>query len=118
MDAEVPFLCGKRKLEGWNFNKNGRDKILEIESKTDGSRIRIKMIDTEGGHYGIILETRKKNNVLYLKDALGEDLGVLFFEDKQDEICSFKAMRKVHEVNWHTQKEKHIGMPDGCLQNS
>ena len=74
VDAEIHFLCGKRTLEGWNFRIAGRDKILEIESKTDGLRIKIEMIDTEGGHYGVILETRKKkdSNVLYLEDALGE----------------------------------------------
>ena len=108
MDAEVPFLCGKRTLEGWNFRIDRQDKILEIESKTDNSRISIKMIDTKGGHYGIILETRKKNNVLYLEDALGDNLGVLFLEDKKDKLCSFKAVRKVHEVNRHKQKEQLI----------
>ena len=61
------------------------------------------MINTEGGHYGVILESRKKkdSNVLYLEDALGDDLGVLFLEDKKDELCSFKAVRRVHEVNCH-----------------
>ena len=59
------------------------------------------MIDTEGGHYGIILETQKRNtsNVLYLEDALGNELGVQFLEDKQEELCSFRALRKVHKVN-------------------
>ena len=66
------------------------------------------MIDTEGGHYGIILETRKKNNVLYLEDTLGDDLGVLFVMDKKDELCSLKALRKVYEVNRHKQKEQLI----------
>ena len=39
------------------------------------------MIDTEGGHYGIILEAQKRrtSNILYLKDALGDELDVLFF---------------------------------------
>ena len=97
VDAEIPFLCGKQTLEGWNFKIDGRDKILEIESKTDGSRIRIKMIDTEGGHYAVILETRRK-----------KDSSVLFLEDKKDKLCSFKAMRKVHEVNRHKQKEQPI----------
>ena len=41
VDAEFPFLYGKKTLEGWNFRIDGRDKILEIESKTDSSRIRI-----------------------------------------------------------------------------
>ena len=68
------------------------------------------MIDTEGGHYGVILESRKKkdSNVLYLEDALGDNLGVLFLKDKKDELCSFKAVRKVHEVNGHKQKEQLI----------
>ena len=60
VDTEIPFLCGKRTLEGWNFKIDGPDKILEIKSKTDGSRTRIKMIDTEGGHYAVILETKKR----------------------------------------------------------
>ena len=97
VDAEIPFLCGKRTLEGWNFKIDGRDKILKIESKTDGSRMRIKMIDTEGGHYAVILETRRK-----------KDSSVLFLEDKKDKLCSFKAVRKVHEVNRHKQKEQLI----------
>ena len=47
--------------------------------------MRVKMIDTEGRHYGIILETQKKktSNVLYLEDALGDELCVLFLEDKK-----------------------------------
>ena len=66
VDAEIPFLCRKRTLKGWNFRIDGRDKILEITSKTDGSRVKVKMIDTEGGHYAIILEMQKKtSNVLY-----------------------------------------------------
>ena len=66
------------------------------------------MIDTNGGHYGIILETQKKKNVLYLEDALGDELGVLFLEDKEEELCSFKAVRRVHEVNCHKQKDQMI----------
>ena len=68
------------------------------------------MIDTEGRLYSIILETqkRKTSNVLYLEDALGDELGVLFLEDKQEELCSFKAMRKVHEINRHKQKDQLI----------
>ena len=44
--------------------------------------MRLKMIDTKGGHYGIILETQRRNNVLYLADALGDEMGVLFLEHK------------------------------------
>ena len=63
VDAEVPFLCGKQTLETWNFKIDGEEKILEIQLKSgkDCGRKLIKMVDTTGGHYGIILETRKKN---------------------------------------------------------
>ena len=108
MDAEVPFLCGKRTLEDWNFQINRRNMVLEISSNIDGSRIQIQMIDTKGGHYGVVLETQRKKNVLYLEDALGDELGVLFLEDKEEELCSFKAVRRVHEVNHHKQKDQLI----------
>ena len=62
VDTEVPFFCGKRTLEAFNFKIDGRMKILKIESRTDGSRKEIKMIDMQGGHYGIILETQKKKD--------------------------------------------------------
>ena len=48
------------------------------------------------------------NNVLYVEDVLGDNIGVLFFEDKKDKLCSFKAVRKVHQVNQYKQKEQLI----------
>ena len=55
------------------------------------------MIDTLGGHYGIILETRKK-----------QDSSILFLEDSEEDLCSYKAVRKVHKVNAHKKKEQMI----------
>ena len=54
VDAEVPFWRGKRTLESWDLNIDGREKVLEIASKIDSSRIKLKMIDTQGGHYNIV----------------------------------------------------------------
>ena len=68
VDAEVHFLWGKKTLEDWNFQISGRDKTLEITSLTDGTRIQIQMIDTQGGHYWIVLETPKRHNLLYLQE--------------------------------------------------
>ena len=82
VDAEVPFLCGKQTLETWNFKIDGQEKILEIQMKTgqDNGRKLLKMEETTGGHYGIVLETRKKKNTnLFLVE---EDSGILFMEDK------------------------------------
>ena len=86
VDAEVPFLCGKKTLEDWNFQISGRDKTLEVMSLTDGTRIQIQLIDTQGGHYRIVLEIQKNQNVLSLEDALGDELGILFLEDKEESL--------------------------------
>ena len=59
VDAEVPFLCGKQTQEKWNFTINWKDKILELESKIYGSKMIFKIVDTNRGHYAIVLETRK-----------------------------------------------------------
>ena len=73
-------------------------------------RMKVKMIDTEGGHYAIILETQKKkmSNVLYIEDALGDELGVLFLEDKKEDLCSYKVVRRVQKVNHHKKKDQLI----------
>ena len=106
VDAEVPFLCGKQTLENWNFRIDSRDKILEIESKTDGSQMKIKMIDMSGGHYAVVLMKRKKQNssILLLEDA-NADVPVLVLEDTEGDLCSFKDVRKVYKVNRHKKKE-------------
>ena len=50
------------------------------------------MEDTAGGHYGIVLETRKnKEGDLPLEE---EDLGILFIEDKKGDLYSFKAVKR------------------------
>ena len=104
VDAEVPILCGKQTLESWNFKIDGEEKILEIHLKSgqDCGKKLIKMVDTTGGHYVIVLETRKRgNSSLFFVEA---DSEILFMEDKEGDICSFKSVRKVHEVNHHKRK--------------
>ena len=105
VDAEVPFLCGKQTLESCNLKIDGPEKILEIHMKhgDDQGKKLLKMEDTVGGHYGIVLETRRNEN----KDSslVEEDLGILFREDKEGGLCSFRAVKKVHEVNRHKGKE-------------
>ena len=88
VDAEVPFLCGKQTMESWNFRIDGKEKILEIETKSDQecSRKLIKMIDTVGGHYGIILETRRRKDTSVL--MVENDTGILFMEDAKEELCA------------------------------
>lgn len=62
------------------------------------------MEDTIGCHYGIVLETRNKKEAnMFLVE---EDSRILFMNDKKGDLCSFKAVRKVHEVNRHKGKEQ------------
>ena len=78
---DVPFLCGKWMLELWNFKIDGKRKVLEMN--TDGKKKEFEMVDTLENHYGIVLETRGRKAV-----------DVLFLEDAQGELCSYKAVRK------------------------
>ena len=109
IDAEILFLYGKQTLENWNFKIDGRAKILEIQSKMDGSMMKLKMIDTSGGHYGIVLETRmRKESDLLFMENVPDDVPVLFLEDARGELCSFKAVRKLHKINQHKSKEQLV----------
>merc|ERR1711895_113681 len=77
VDGEVPFLCGKQTLESWNFNIYGPEKMLEIHMKNsdDQGKKFLRMEETAGGNYGIVLETRKDKEVMPLDE---NDLGILF----------------------------------------
>ena len=37
-----------------------------------------------------------------------DDAGILFVEDARDKLCSFKAIKKVHEINRHRGKDQLI----------
>ena len=52
----------------------------------DNCKKLIKMEDTARGHYGIILETRKKKSADFF--LIEEDTGNLFMEDKGGDLCS------------------------------
>ena len=60
VDADILFLCGKQTLQNWNFKIDGKENILEIQSKIDSAMMKIMMVYTSGGHYGIILKTRAR----------------------------------------------------------
>ena len=52
--------------------------------------MKLKMIDTSGGHYGIELETRmKKESDLLFTENVPEDVPVLLLEDAGGELYSF-----------------------------
>ena len=62
----------------------------------DGEKKLFRMIDTGGNHVGIELE-RAKN---------GED--ILYTKGKEEELDTFKAIRRVHEVTNHKSVDQLI----------
>ena len=69
----------------------------------------MKMVNTNAGHYQIFLETRRipDSNVLFVEDK-SQDILILLLDDKQGDLCSFKAVRKVHEINRYKGKDQLI----------
>ena len=67
------------------------------------------MVDTNGGHYTIVLETRRNpdSSIMLLEDE-SQDVPVLFLENREGDLCSYKAVRKVHKINQHKRKEQMI----------
>ena len=71
--------------------------------------MKIRMVDTSGGQYGFILETRARliSSINYV-GGVPEDVPVLFLEGEKENLCSFHAVRKVHKMNRHKSKEQLI----------
>ena len=44
VEADVPFLCGKRTIENWNSKIDTKNKVLETEM--DGEKKTFRMINT------------------------------------------------------------------------
>ena len=78
------FLCGKITIEGWNSKIDTKNKVLETEM--DGEKKTFRMINTGGNHIGIELERAKNEEE------------ILYTKGKEEELDTFKAIRKVHEV--------------------
>ena len=89
VDAEILFLCRKQALQNWNFKIDGKEKILEIQSKIDSAMMKIRMVDTSGGHYGIILKTRARPTLSFRTvESVPEDVPILFLEGEKENLCS------------------------------
>ena len=75
-----------------------------MKTRKDNRKKLFRMIDTAGGHYIIILETRKKSTSGFF--LVEDDSGTLFVKDEEGDLSSFRSVRKVHEVNHHKGKEQ------------
>merc|ERR1712240_994543 len=95
VDADVPFLCGKRTMvEKWNSKKDTKNMVLEIE--IDGIRKNFKLIETAGNYVAIEIERK------IVKEE------EIFFAKEGERLDKFKAIRKVHEVTNHKSAEQLI----------
>ena len=58
VDADVPFLCGKREMvERWKSKIDTKNKVLKTE--IDGKRKDFRILETGGNH--VVIEIEKKN---------------------------------------------------------
>ncbi len=96
VDADVPFLCGKREMvERWKSKIDTKKKVLE--TKIDGKRKDFRIVETGGNHVAIEIEKR---------DLKEEE--IFFAKGDEEKLDTFKAIRKVHEVANHKSAEKLI----------
>ena len=95
IDADVIFLVGRATIKSWGSILNTRRNVLETD--IDSLQKDCKMIETKTGHYGVVLETKGENGVMYL-------------EEKEEDLTSFGAIKKVHEVNNHKGVEQLISV--------
>merc|ERR1712240_16887 len=68
VDADVPFLCGKRTMvEKWNLKIDAKNRVLETE--IDGTRKDFKLIETTGNHVAIEIERKsvKEEEIFFLQ---------------------------------------------------
>ena len=97
VDAKVPFLCGKRTLEGWNSRLNTGNRVLK--TIIDGERKDFRMVDTGSNHFGVIIE-KEDGNVEK----------IMYAEGKKEELDTFKAIRKVHEATSHKSADQLVNV--------
>ena len=95
VDADVPFLCGKREMvERWKSKIDTKNKILEIE--IEGKRKDFRIVETGGNH--VVIEIEKR-------DLEKEEI---FFAKEEEDLNTFKAIRKIYEVTSHKSAEQLV----------
>ena len=75
VEADVPFLCGKRTIENWNSKIDTKNKVLETE-----------------------MDGEKKNRI---RGRIDLEREILYIKGKEEELDTFKAIRKVHDLTNH-----------------
>ena len=97
VDADVPFLCGKREMvEKWKSKIDTKNMVIETE--IEGKRKDFRLIETGGNHVAIEIEKRdiKEEEIFF----------ATYFAKEEGDLNTFKAIRKVHEVTNHKSAEQ------------
>ena len=97
VEAYVLFLCGKRILVNWNSKLATNNRMLE--TMMDGEKKSFRMINTGSNHFGIVIENEGQK---------GEE--ILYAKGKEEELDTFKAIKKVHEVNNHKSADQLVAV--------
>merc|ERR1711873_134161 len=93
IDADVPFLCGKRELKDrWKSKIDTENNVLE--TTIYGKRKDFRIVGTGGNHVALEIEKRD------LKDEQ------ILFTNEGEDMNTFKTIRKVHEVTNHKSVEQ------------
>ena len=83
VDADVPFLCGKRELKDrWKSKIDTENNILEI--KTDGKRKDFRMIGTGGNHVALEIEKRDLKDWRHNKNCYICEQCSNWYESRED----------------------------------
>ena len=86
LNSKTPFLLGKKQMKDWKALINIGDDELVLE--TNGNKRTFSM--TEGNHPMVELQVKSE-----------EEEVVYYMENSNDNVTSYKGIRKVHEVHGH-----------------
>merc|ERR1711962_1399891 len=96
VDADVPFLCGKREIvEKWKSKIDTKNMVIETEM--EGKRKDFRIVETGGNHVVIEIEKRE------IKEE--EIFFTTYFAKEEGDMNTFKEIRKVREVTNHKSAE-------------
>ena len=89
---EVTFLCGKKTVKDWKTTLDFSEDKLEFKEKDKS----VNLMVSEGGHMLAKLELVGKWN--------NDD--VVYLVEKEEDISSFKAVKKIHKILNHKKKDQ------------
>ena len=70
-----------------------------LETVINGERKDFKMVDTGSNHFGVMIEKEDKNV---------EE--IMYAEGKEEDLDTFKAIRKVHESTSHKSADQLVNV--------